>query len=335
MNNNKVNVGLIVGGASPEREVSKSSGKSIFEALTKLNYNVTIFDPGLGNHRELDENYFDSVEDANLVSSKNYVELFSSASFKMIDTAFIALHGTYGEDGMIQSMFELNKLKYTGSGVLASALSMNKGLTKVLLQHNDVPTPNWFIVEKNETDIRHIKKDIAENINYPCVIKPNDQGSAIGLTICKSEDFVPDAVELAIKYSDSILIEEYIDGHELTVGIVDDISLPPLEIKPKHEFYDYECKYTKGMSEYEVPAKLPEEVLTELKLKALAAYKSINCKSYGRIDFRVNTNHQIYCLEINTLPGMTSTSLLPKTAKAAGISFEDLINRIVRNSLEC
>jgi D-alanine-D-alanine ligase len=335
MNNKKIKVGLIVGGASPEREVSKSSGKSIYEALQNLNYSVKIYDPGLGNHRELDENYFSSKEDSNLVSSKNYIDLFSSDSLKSVNTAFIALHGTYGEDGMIQSLFELNKIRYTGSGVLASALSMNKGLTKVLLQHNNVPTPKWLIVDKPDTSIQSIRNEIAEIIFYPCVVKPNDQGSAIGLTICKNENEIEDAIKLARKYSDSILIEEYITGHELTVGIVDDLSLPPLEIKPKHDFYDYECKYTKGMSEYEVPAKFPEAVLDELKVKALAAYKSINCKSYGRIDFRVNPDHQIYCLEINTLPGMTSTSLLPKTAKAAGISFEELIDRIVKNSLEC
>lgn len=333
--NKKNNVGLIVGGASPEREVSKSSGKSIYEALQNLNYSVDIFDPGLGNHRKLDESYFSSAEDPKLISSKNYIDLFSSDSLKSVDTAFIALHGTYGEDGMIQSLFELNKIKYTGSGVLASALSMNKGLTKVLLQHNKVPNPKWIIFEKQHSNIGEIKKNIADNIFYPCVVKPNDQGSAIGLTICKSENDIEDAIKLAQKYSSSILIEEYIAGHELTVGIVDNLSLPPLEIKPKHDFYDYECKYTKGMSEYEVPAKFPEPVLEELKVKALAAYKSINCKSYGRIDFRVNPDHQIYCLEINTLPGMTSTSLLPKTAKAAGISFEELIDRIVKNSLEC
>jgi D-alanine-D-alanine ligase len=334
MNDKKITVGLIVGGASAERDVSKSSGKSIYNALRKLNYNVIILDPALGNHKNFGEEYFDLETDPKLISSENYVDTFCSGLFSQVDTAFIALHGTYGEDGMIQSLLELSKIKYTGSGVLSSSLSMNKGLTKILLQHNGVPTPEWIVVEKGDIDYHKIKKDIAERLFYPCVVKPNDQGSAIGLTICKKEDEVKAAVDLAMKFSNSALIEKYIAGHELTVGIIDDESLPPLEIKPKHDFYDYECKYTKGLSEYEVPANFPEEILNELKLQAAAAYNAVNCSSYGRVDFRVDENHNIYCLEVNTLPGMTSTSLLPKTAKAAGISFEELIDRIVKNSLK-
>ena len=355
MKNNETTVGLIVGGASAERAVSKLSGKGIYNALLDLNYKVKIIDPALPTvlfymHLDgqgvdpadvttwvkLDNTHADKLdpEDELHASSKNYVSTFCSDKMKKIHTAFIALHGTYGEDGMIQSILELSKIPYTGSGVLASSLSMNKGLTKVLLKHNGVTTPNWLTIKKGSENIDKLKKAISEKIYYPCVIKPNDQGSAIGLTICKDEKDIGPALEIAFKYSNDILIESYIDGYELTVGILDGLSLPPLEIKPKHDFYDYECKYTKGMSEYEVPANFPNDVLEELKLQALAAYKSIDCKSYGRIDFRVDKDHNVYCLEVNTLPGMTSTSLLPKTAKAAGISFEELVHRIVKNSLQ-
>ncbi|MBU0559984.1 MAG: D-alanine--D-alanine ligase [Bacteroidetes bacterium] len=326
-------IALVLGGASPEREVSLMSSKSVRDALISLGYKIKLIDPALGELQfENDDDYF-SVKDVKNISSKNYLKTVNSDLFNNVDVVFNGLHGQYGEDGMIQSLFELKGIKYTGSGVLASSISMNKSFTKVMLQHFDVQTPKWFVVNKNLLDVKNISKKINENINYPCVIKPNDQGSAIGLTICKDESELDEALLLALTYSDTALAEQFIDGYEITVGVLDGHPLPVLEIKPKHSFYDYECKYTHGMSEYEVPAKFPADVLETLQSQALLAYNSVGCAHYGRIDFRLSKKLETFCLEVNTLPGLTSTSLLPKTAKAAGISFEELIEKIINASL--
>ncbi|MBU1673266.1 D-alanine--D-alanine ligase, partial [Patescibacteria group bacterium] len=225
-------------------------------------------------------------------------------------------------------------IRYTGSGILASAISMNKEHTKVLLQHFNVNTPKWISINKKDCDYRRLLINVKTNIGFPCVVKPNDQGSAIGLTICENDTQLEGAVNLAFNFSEKVLIEEFIAGHEITVGIIGNESLPVLEIKPKHSFYDYECKYTHGMSEYEVPAKFPADVVEHLQKDALLAYKAVDCRAYGRIDFRLSNNLEPFCLEVNTLPGLTGTSLLPKAAKAAGIGFEELVDRIIRSSLD-
>jgi len=334
MKNKNISVGLIVGGASEERKVSKLSGAGVFNALNKLNYKIKIIDPALGlNQHFNNENYF-IEEDTYPISSENYLKIINSSMFDGIDTIFIALHGSWGEDGTLQSLLEFRGIPYTGSGILASAVSMDKSITKSILKHNGVPTPNWLTISKKNFSLDETLNQVEEKIKFPVVLKPNDQGSAIGLSICKEVSGFEEACLLAFKFSDKILIEEYIDGHEVTVGILNDECFPVLEIKPKHDYYDYECKYTKGMSEYEVPAKLDEDITKKIQEEAINAYKSINCKNYGRIDFRLNNKLESFCLEINTLPGLTSTSLLPKAAKAVGISFEELIDRIIKNSLE-
>jgi D-alanine-D-alanine ligase len=333
MKRKEITVGLVVGGASSEREVSKLSGKSVLDAVKQLGYNYKIIDPAYGILQPSNEEDFFNAKDLNEPLKSNYIAAINSKLFNKIDTVFNALHGTYGEDGIIQSLFELRGLRYTGSGVLPSSISMNKTFTKVMFKHYGVNTPEWLLVNSEIDFDESIIDEISALIKIPCVVKPNNQGSAIGLTICRSEEEIMPALQYAGEYSDQILIEKYIDGFELTVGILEQNVFPPLEIKPKHEFYDYECKYTKGMSEYEVPANFPYDVLEELKVQALYAYNSIGCKCYGRVDFRLSKNYQPYCLEVNTLPGLTSTSLLPKTAQAGGISFEDLIDRIILHSL--
>lgn len=334
MGKSKLNIALVIGGASSEREVSKLSGKGVRDALRKNGYNYKIIDPAYGIDQPTDEEHYFAEKNHVLPLKENYIIAVNSKLFEGIDCVFNGLHGTWGEDGTIQSLFELKGLKYTGSGVLASSISMNKTFTKVMFRHYGVNTPDWLLVDSKKLKDTYTVQEISDTIKFPCVIKPNNQGSAIGLTICHSEAEILPAIGLALKYSDEALVEKYIDGFELTVGVIDQQVLPPLEIKPKHEFYDYACKYTAGMSEYEVPAKFPKEVLNELQNQALHAYNSINCTSYGRIDFRLSKNHDPFCLEVNTLPGLTSTSLLPKAAKAEGISFEELIDKIVVKSLE-
>ncbi len=331
--NSQIRVALILGGTSPEREVSKSSSKSIYKALKSLGYQIRLVDQAYGKNQPMNEDDFFAEKDYSVLSNRNYVEAINSSLFDEVDIAFLGLHGKWGEDGTIQSLLELRGIKYTGSSVISSAMSMDKIMSKILFQHYGISTPKWIAIEKRNLDTEKIKKEIKEKFGYPCVIKPNDQGSTVGLTICQTEDEVSEAVKLAFQFSGKVLIEEYISGHEVTVGIIDNKALPVLEIKPKHGIYDYECKYTHGMSEYEVPANLPENVKAELQSQSLKAFQALECSSYGRIDFRVSNDFKTYCLEVNSLPGMTSTSLVPKMAMAVGITFEELIDKIIKLSL--
>jgi D-alanine-D-alanine ligase len=331
---NKLKIALLVGGTSPEREVSKSSGAAVYSALLSIGHEVVLVDPGYGLKQPEDSADFFCSEDYTGISNRNYVEAVSSKIFDGVDIALLALHGKYGEDGTIQSLLELRGIKYTGSKILSSSISMDKIMSKILFSHYNVTTPEWFSLNKGSVNSDSVVIMIDNSFGFPCVIKPNDQGSTVGLTICKTPADIPQAVELALKYSDKILIERFIDGYELTVGILENKALPVLEIKPKHDLYDYECKYTSGMSEYIVPADIPSGAAKILQEQALLAFNSLGCEVYGRVDFRLDRDYKPYCLEVNTLPGMTSTSLVPKMAKAVGISFEDLIDRIIRLSLQ-
>lgn len=333
MKNKKLKVALLVGGASPERPVSKDSSKAVYGALISLGYEVKVIDPAYGIHQPDEvEKYFIKEEYAQ-VSSENYIEALNKEALRDIDVVFLGLHGKWGEDGTVQSILDLNNIRYTGSGVLASSLGMDKNLSKVMFQHYDVHTPKWFVYNSGDQNINTVKEKIKKFFGYPCIIKPNDSGSTIGLTVCRGATEVEKALEDAVSVSDKVIVEEFIPGHELTVGIIGQHPLQPLEIKPKHGLYDYECKYTDGMSQYIVPAEFPSEVLKHLQQQALLAYNSIGCSNYARVDFRVNDKHESYCLEVNTLPGMTSHSLVPKMAKAEGITFEELIDKIIHSAL--
>ncbi|MFO7446471.1 MAG: D-alanine--D-alanine ligase [Ignavibacteriaceae bacterium] len=331
--NKKLKIVLLFGGTSPERAVSKSTASSIYTALQSMDYDVVLVDPAYGaNQPESIEEFF-SEKDYAPLSNRNYVEAINSKLFDEAGLVFLAIHGKYGEDGTIQSLLELRGKKYTGSKVLSSAISMDKMMSKILFQHYNILTPKWIIAEKNNTGDDAIAELIKNNIGFPCVIKPNDQGSTVGLTVCENKEQVIPAIKLALEFSSKALIEEFIPGRELTVAILESKALPVLEIKPKHGLYDYECKYTSGMSEYIVPADIPKETSDELKKQALLAFNALGCEVYARLDFRLSPDNKAYLLEINTLPGMTSTSLVPKMAKAVGLSFEDLIERIIRLSL--
>ncbi|MGD8780258.1 MAG: D-alanine--D-alanine ligase [Ignavibacteria bacterium] len=333
-NNKNINIALIVGGASAEREVSKLTGKNIYEALLSLEYNVKVIDPAYGcNQPENIEHFFDEQNHFE-INTQNYVRAVNSDLFDNIDVAFNALHGPWGEDGTIQSLFELRGLKYTGSKVLGSAVAMDKMFSKISFEHFKVNTPWWFLIEKEENNIESIVQKINSGFGFPCVIKPNNQGSTVGLTICKNENQISDALELSRNHCDKALVEEFISGYELTVGVLDKKCFEPLEIKPKSGFYDYESKYTPGMSEYEVPANFPINVLTALKEQAYKAFLAVGAEDFARVDFRLSEKHIPYCLEVNTLPGMTSTSLLPKAAKVDGISYEQLVDKIVKLALK-
>jgi D-alanine-D-alanine ligase len=333
LSNFKINIAVFIGGTSPEREVSKSSGKAIYQAIKSLGYNCILIDPAYGtNQPETDEEFF-SEKDFDEVTNDNLIKAVNSELLDNVDIVFIALHGKWGEDGVIQAMLELRGIKYTGSGVPSSTIAMDKDFSKIIFEKNNINTAKWFSVN-TDFDIKEIINNINSKFGYPCIIKPNNQGSTVGLTIVRKDDEVKDAVKLALQFSDLAMIEEFIPGREMTVAILEDKPLPVLEIIPKSGFYDYESKYTSGMSEYVVPADIPHDVFDNLQQQAIAAFRALRCNVYARVDFRLNEQNIPFCLEVNTLPGMTETSLVPKMANAVGISFEELIDRIIRNSLD-
>ena len=333
MSDTKINVAVFVGGTSPEREVSKSSGKAIYKAIKELGYNCTLIDPAYGTDQPDKEEKFFSKDDYSDIKNENLINTINSNLLDDIDLVFIALHGRWGEDGIIQSLLELRGIKYTGSGVLSSTISMDKALSKIVFQKNNVNCADSFTVS-NQSNIDEVINNISTEFSFPCIVKPNNQGSTVGLTIVEKKEDVQPALNSAKQFSDIVLVEKYIAGREMTVAILEDEALPVLEIIPKSGFYDYKSKYTNGMSEYIVPAKIPKDVFRNIQKQALTAFKSLRCKAYGRVDFRLSVDNIPYCLEVNTLPGMTSTSLVPKMANAVGISFNDLIERIIRNSLD-
>ena len=329
----KPRVALLVGGTSPEREVSKMSGKGVMGALKSMQYPTIVIDPAYGLNQPKEEDRFFLEEDFAKISNRNCIYAINSDLLDDVEVVFSALHGKWAEDGTIQSLLELRGLKYTGSKVLASALAMDKEMSKVIFRQAKVETPDWFTVDSLNFEPKKIIDLIKKEIGFPCIIKPNDQGSTVGLKFVKEESEVDEAVKVALQFSSRVLIEKYIQGREITVSILINEALPVLEIVPKSGLYDYHSKYTSGMSEYIVPAKIPEETAKKAQQQALTAFHSLGCEGYARVDFRLSNDNELYCLEVNTLPGMTPLSLVPKAAKAVGISFEELIKRIIEQAL--
>jgi len=329
----KPKVALLVGGTSPERQVSKMSGKGVLQALKALQYPTTIIDPAYGINQPKEEKQFFLEKDFAEISNRNCIETINSDLLDDVDVVFSALHGKWAEDGTIQSLLELRGLKYTGSKVLASAVAMDKEISKVIFRQTGVQTEDWLIVSNQDFDSELITEEIKNKLGYPCIIKPNDQGSTVGLTLVEDKLEIKEAICLSLQFSSKALIEKYIPGRELTVAILLNETLPVLEIVPKGGMYDYKHKYTSGMSEYIVPADITEEVAAKAQQQALKAFHSLRCEGYARVDFRLDIDSELYCLEVNTLPGMTPLSLVPKAAKAVGISFEELIKKIIQQAL--
>lgn len=245
---------------------------------------------------------------------------------KKIQFCFIALHGTFGEDGGIQSILELMKIPYTGSGPLTSGIAMNKDLSKKLFQQAGVPTPKSLLLEKSRRADR-------VSMRFPLFVKPNDQGSAIGASRAQNKMELKRALETCFKVSDHALIEEFIAGRELTVGILGDRLLPIIEIVPEHAFYDFHSKYAPGGSRHLVPARVVSAVAALVRRLSRRAFDALACDVYGRVDLIVTPKNKVYVLEVNTVPGMTATSLLPDAARAVGISFDQLVLKICELSL--
>ena len=335
-----MNIAILLGGTSAERYVSMASGKGIAEALIERGHNVRLYDVALGEKAEIA--FDDLVLPTEAAPSPEELARFDHR--KVItavqnlpddtDVAFIALHGNDGEDGKIQSLLEFRGIPYTGSGVLASALAMHKGKSKEFFRNNGISTPNWFLLGPNDDAGAERLEALVEQItDYPVVVKPNDGGSTVGLTIVNDAGGLIPAVDLARQYSPDVLFEEFIEGREVTVGVIDGETLPVIEIRPKSGIYDYTNKYTSGRTEYFCPADLPLGLSEELRTLALKAHELLGCTGYSRVDFRLDPDGESWCLEVNTLPGMTGTSLVPKAARAAGIEYGEVCERIINAAI--
>ncbi len=332
-------IAVLLGGTSAERYVSMASGKGVALALRAAGHEVLAYDVANGaaglvdpETLELPTEVAPSAQELAMFSKRKIIDAITALP-EDLDVVFLALHGAPGEDGTVQSLLELRELPYTGSGILASALAMDKAMTKRVFEHYDIPTPLWFQLPSGTAGHDHLAAMVDEITAYPVVVKPNDGGSTVGLTIVHEAGELAAAYELAGRYCSTVLFEEFIEGRELTVTILGNESLPVVEIRPKSGIYDYTNKYTAGRTEYFCPAELPRAIEEELRELAIAAHRSLGCSGYSRVDFRLDPDNAPYCLEVNTLPGMTATSLVPKAAAAAGMQYTQLCERIIELAL--
>lgn len=319
----KRRIGVLMGGPSCERDISIKSGKAVLQALQNRGMDVVPI--------ELE------ASSANNCYSELAAKRIHSSN---IHIAFIALHGEFGEDGKVQAVLEEMNIPYTGSKVASSRLGMDKVSSKNVFKSNNIPMPRHMVISRAEIlgntvlDKGRSLEVYFKELNKPIVIKPCDGGSSIGVSIIDREvDFIA-ALKLAFRYSDNVIIEEYILGREITVGILEEKPLPIIEIIPKRRFFDFEAKYVKGLTEYEVPAKLGKKQYAACQELGLAAHNALGARSFSRVDMILNREGEGLVLEVNTIPGLTQTSLLPKAALAAGIDFEGLILKILESAIK-
>lgn len=298
-------IAVLMGGPSREREVSLRSGKAISLALQAKGYQV--------------------------IEITDMDDLPGRLKADSINAVFIALHGRFGEDGTVQGILEEAGWVYTGSDSKASYTALHKDLAKAEFRRAGLMTPEWFSGCFNKC-IELEKK--LKGMPFPIVLKPIDEGSSIGLEILRSKDNLPQAFERILRFSSHILVEQFIEGRELTVGVLGEQPLPIVEIKTDRSFYDYEAKYTPGHTQYEVPAQLPADIYSQIQTIGLKAHQALKCRDLSRVDILLDRNNTPWVLEVNTIPGFTQTSLLPKAARAAGISFEDLCERIIQMAIK-
>jgi len=291
-------IGVLLGGLSAEREVSLRTGGAVLKALQVQGYNAVSIDAG----RDLAEQ---------LRAHK-------------ADVAFIALHGRFGEDGTIQGLLETLGIPYTGSGVLASALAIDKLMTKQLLLHHELPTPGFAVCRRGDD----LDAFVAGCRHFPLVVKPNREGSTIGISIVRNAAELRQGLENALQLDRTVLVEAFIDGMEITVSVLGGEALPIIQIVPNSGFYDYQAKYTPGQTRYILPAPLDAVLYRRIQQVAVEACRLLGCRGAARVDFMVREK-EFYCIEVNTVPGMTETSLLPKAAAQAGIGFNELVERIM------
>src|SRR5216117_2567156 len=328
---------VLTGGATPERAVAFASASQIVAALRSRKHDVRVVDLAgtvlderaerelLGGAVGLTPPAVEALaERERQMLSEGLAEL---EAVRQADVLFLAVHGGALEGGTLQAVLDVIGVPYTGSGPLASALAMDKDLAKRLFRAAGVPVPAWFMAPV-------APDDVTTALGWPVIVKPSKQGSSVGLTLVRKAQDLDNAVKLAGHYDDEVMAEQFIPGRELTVGVLGDVPLPVGEIVPKHEVFDDETKYTPGMSEEIFPAKLDTTLARQLQELALTAHRALKLGGYSRVDFRLSPEGDIFCLEANTLPGMTRTSLLPQAARAAGIEFPELCERICRLARE-
>lgn len=306
----KLTVALLSGGRSSEREVSLKSGDQVFEALDKERYQVLRYDPSTDLNR-----------------------LLSDAG--RIDVSLIILHGIHGEDGTVQGLLDLLNIPYQGSGVIGSAIGMNKLASKQLYDQMGLPTPPYIAVQRKD---RPDVGSMGSRLGFPLVVKPANGGSSIGMSIVKSEADLPGALETAWRHDDAVVVESFIRGIELTCGVLgnDELqALPVVEIMPGegHEFFDFQAKYTPGASREICPARIDDALTEKVQIYAKMAHRALFCRGYSRTDM-ILSGRDIYVLETNTIPGMTPTSLFPLAARTAGISFSELLDTLIDLSIQ-
>lgn len=335
----KISVAVLMGGKSAEREVSLSTGRMILAALDPQKYHAFTVDtarfgpkaleptPTLTGPSKLD----------NVLATMQPLESIVKPNGRnpAPDVVLIALHGKYGEDGTVQGLLDLLDIPYVGSGVLASALAMDKIMTRKFLECEGILVPGGIAVCR-PFDMVALAEQVEREIGYPAVVKPNRQGSTIGLSIANSESELRAAVDLAFEHDTDVLIEEFIEGPEITVAVLgnDELeALPVIEIVPASGFYDYYSKYTPGATEEIVPARIPKKQYEQSQELGIACHKALGCRGMSRTDMIIR-GEEVIVLEVNTIPGMTPTSLLPTAAKAAGIEFPQLLDRLISLALE-
>jgi len=351
---------VLLGGNTPEREVSLRSGAGIGKALLDLGHDVILLDTGtgrilpdpataqaLGSGRPDPSGATTGSASPELLDETGKlivpgagtgdVDVYVKSIPREADLVFIALHGGDGENGVLQAVLDLARIPYTGSGVLASAVSMDKSLSKRIFRDVGIPTPDWIELEApadpSATWNPTIGADaIAKLGGFPLIVKPNDQGSSVGISVVRRAEELEPAIEEARRYGRLVLVESFIEGREVTVAVLDERAFPVVEIIPEGGWYDYQHKYTSGASRYEVPAKIPLETTERLLALARASYRALRCSGIARVDFRLAEDGTAYCLEVNTVPGMTETSLVPKAAASAGLSYKDLVRAIVESA---
>jgi D-alanine-D-alanine ligase len=335
-----VNITVILGGASSERDVSLASGFRVVDALRAVGHRVVAVDPVSGVLSPSAEMALraagmrahpPSLDELARLGGTRLRELSPSVvmlpAVRDADIVFLGLHGGQGEDGTIQAMLDSVGVPYTGSGHLASALAMDKDLSKILFRAAGVGTADWLMAPATDAAVEH-------TLGFPVVVKPSKQGSTVGLTVVRDRAALQTAITTAYQYDDEVMIERFVPGRELTVGVLGGDALPVGEIFPKHEIYDYECKYTTGMAREEFPARLAPTESAAMQDQALRAFRALKLRGYARIDFRLDPSGAMYCLEANTLPGLTELSLIPQAAAVHGLPFVQLCERIVALAIQ-
>lgn len=341
-----MNIIVLCGGLSAERDVSITSGTMVTAALRRRGHKAVLVDLFFGYPHSYSDpkEIFDTIYDDGIAAvsetapdlaavkasrgqgnnsrmGDNIIEICRAA-----DIVFLALHGEDGEDGKVQAAFDLAGIKYTGSGHLGSAVAMNKAVAKQLFQVGGIKTPMGITVSKKDAEYK--------NVGFPCVVKPRSRGSSVGVSVVTAPEEYDAALQLAFKYEDDVIVEQYIKGRECDVGVLAGRALPAIEICPKSGFYDYKNKYQSGLTDEYCPADFPPEITEKLQRTAEHVYEVLMFDVYGRMDFIVDASGEVWCLEGNTLPGLTPTSLLPQEAAAVGISYDDLCEAIIVYSLK-